>query len=159
MYLHMLVWLKNVTQIKQDIVRADIPWNDLSLAHLGTDLQKSDKSAFKEAEVVDSNGVKKWKMFHHEDAFPLNQKAYISSVLPALRCRMDVQSTDACSYVSKWHDAFDNDAMNSRKVTPFEAAYRHLRGWRLLVELQNKEDHHAKHQQAGSTKKHQLNMM
>ena len=47
---------------------------------------------------------------------------------------MDVQVTDAkamvlgyiTSYVTKWHDAFQNDALCSTEVTGFEAALRYL---------------------------------
>ena len=31
------------------------------------------------------------------------------------------------SYVSKWKDAYSNDALYSRYVTPYQAAYRHLK--------------------------------
>ena len=34
--------------------------------------------------------------------------------------------------VTKWHDAFDNNALYSKHVGPYEAAYRHLRGLRPL---------------------------
>ena len=38
----------------------------------------------------------------------------------------------ASSYVTKWHDAYDGDAMYSKHVGPYEAAYRHLKGMRPL---------------------------
>ena len=31
------------------------------------------------------------------------------------------------SYVSRWHDAYENDALYSAHVTPFQAAYRHVK--------------------------------
>lgn len=34
--------------------------------------------------------------------------------------------------VTKWHDAFDGDAMYFKHVGPYEAAYRHLRSLRPL---------------------------
>ena len=45
---------------------------------------------------------------------------------------MDVQSSDGkgmilkyvTSYVSKWHDAYSNDALFSLLVGPYQAAYR-----------------------------------
>ena len=51
---------------------------------------------------------------------------------------MDIQTSDgkgmllryAASYVSKWHDAFNSDAMFSIRTGPYQAAYRHLRGLR-----------------------------
>ena len=48
---------------------------------------------------------------------------------------MDFQLTDGkamilryvTSYVSKWHNAYDNNALYSAHVTPFQAAYRHVK--------------------------------
>ena len=78
--------------------------------------------------------------YHPADAFELNLRAYISTLLPSLKCRMDVQSSDGksmivryvVSYVSKWHDAYSNDALFSLHVGPYQAAYRHLRALRPL---------------------------
>ena len=42
-HLHMLVWLKDMTKMKLDAIRADIPWQDKSLAERVLDLQPSDK--------------------------------------------------------------------------------------------------------------------
>lgn len=50
-------------------------------------------------------------LFHPAEAFARNVRAYVSTLLPALKCMMDVQSSDgnglllkyAASYVSKWH--------------------------------------------------------
>ena len=47
---------------------------------------------------------------------------------------MDVQTSDGhgmslqyvTSYVSKWHDSFQSDALYSVHVGPYQAAYRHL---------------------------------
>lgn len=38
----------------------------------------------------------------------------------------------AASYVTKWRNAFDGDAMYSKHVGPYETAYRHLRSLRHL---------------------------
>ena len=77
-------------------------------------------------------------LFHPSEAFAKNLRAYISTVLPALKCRMDMKTSDAkgmllryaASYVSKWHDAFNSDVMFSIRTGPYQAAYRHLRGLR-----------------------------
>ena len=42
-YLHMLVWLKDITKIKLEAVRADIPWSNKLLAQQVLHLQPSDK--------------------------------------------------------------------------------------------------------------------
>ena len=44
-HLHMLVWLKDMTKMKLDAIRADIPWQNKSLAQQVLDLQASDKQA------------------------------------------------------------------------------------------------------------------
>ena len=60
--------------------------------------------------------------FHHpEDAFAKKLRGYISTVTPALKCRMDMRRTDGCgtifkyasSYATKWHYAYDGNAMHS----------------------------------------------
>ena len=48
-------------------------------------------------------------------------RGYVSTVMPALKCRMDMRHTDRCgtifkyasSYATKWHDAYDGNAMHS----------------------------------------------
>lgn len=76
--------------------------------------------------------------FHPSEALATNLRAHISTVLPALKCQMDIQTSDgkdmlhgyAASYVSKWHDAFNSDVMFSTRTGPYQVAYRHLRGLR-----------------------------
>ena len=66
------------------------------------------------------------KLHHPEDAFAKNLRGYVSTVMPALKCRMDMRRTDRCStivtyvssYATKWHDAYDGDPMHSRQVGP-----------------------------------------
>ena len=143
-HLHMLVWLKNAKQIRLDLIRGDIPWANMKLAKMVNELQKSDKGCLEKSvdktdvHVVDETEY--LKLFHPADAFAENLRAYISTITPSLKCRMDVQSANregmllkyAASYVSKWHDAFNNDSMFSLHVGPYEAAYRHLKGLRPL---------------------------
>ena len=140
----MLVWLKHLKEVKSNLIRADIPWNDLNLAYEVNKLQPSNKGSIAEndngTEVVLDRDRETLRLFHPKEAFEKNLRAYISTVTPALKCRTDVQCTDgkgmllkyAASYVTKWHDAFDGDAMYSRHVGPYEAAYRHLRSLRPL---------------------------
>ena len=74
-------------------------------------------------------------LYYPEESFALNLRAYILTLIPSLRCRMDIQFSDGkamllryvTSYVSKWKDAYSNDALYSRYVTPYQAAYRHLK--------------------------------
>ena len=53
---------------------------------------------------------------------------------------MDIQTSNGqsmilryiASYVSKWQDAYSNDAMLSTHVGPHQAAYRHVRSLKPL---------------------------
>ena len=74
------------------------------------------------------------KLYHPADAFAVNLRTYIGSVVPSLKCRMDVQTSDShgmllhylTSYVSKWQDSFQSDSLYSAHVGPYQAAYKHL---------------------------------
>ena len=97
-------------------------------------LQPSEKPGvplFQEAtKVSHHNGKQILQLFHPSEAFAINIRAYVSTVLPALKCRMDIQTSDrkgmllryAANYVSKWHDAFNSDAMFSIPTGPYQAA-------------------------------------
>ncbi|KAJ7386050.1 hypothetical protein OS493_012384 [Desmophyllum pertusum] len=135
---------RNPKEIKINALRADIPWDNPELAYHAADLQKSDKSALPinigKTEVKTVNEKDAITFFHPPEAFAMNLRAYISTLLPSLKCRMDVQTSDgkgmllkyASSYVSKWQDGYSNDALFSMHVTPYQAAYRHLRALRPL---------------------------
>ena len=141
-HLHMLVWLKDLTKMKLDAIRADIPWSNKLLAQQVLGLQPSEKPGvplFQEpTRVSQHNGEQLLQLFHPAEAFTINLRAYISTILPTLICRMDVQTSDrkgmllryAASNVSKWHDSFNSDAMFSIRTGPYQAAYRHLPGLR-----------------------------
>ena len=137
----MLVWLKDITKIKLEAIRADIPWSNKLLAQQVLHLQPSDKpgvflstrnKSFKSQWQTIITIVSSFK------AFAKFLRAYVSTILPSLKCRMDIQTSDgkgmllryAASCVSKWHDAFNSDAMFSIRTGPYQAAYRHLRGLR-----------------------------
>lgn len=44
-HLHMLVWFKELKDLKPNLIRADIPWNDLNLAYEVNKLQPSNKGS------------------------------------------------------------------------------------------------------------------
>jgi hypothetical protein len=58
-------------------------------------------------------------LHYPKESFAVNLRAYIETVLPTLKCRMDVQGTDGrhmvlrcvTSYVSQWKDAYTNEAL------------------------------------------------
>ena len=74
------------------------------------------------------------RLHHPAEAFAVNLCGYISSLVPSLKCRMDVQTSDGrgmvvryvASYVSKWQDSYQNDSLYSKHVGPNQAAYKHL---------------------------------
>ena len=75
-------------------------------------------------------------IYHPREAFVTGLRGYIATLLPMLKCRIDVQISDgkemllryATSYVSKWQDSFATTGMYNRCVTPCQAAMRHFKG-------------------------------
>ena len=137
-HVHLLVWLKDIKRIRLKLLRADIPWADPQLSYEVSKLQKSDKGAFvltnDQTEVLSVRETQVVKLHHFAKAFALNLRAYISSLIPSLKCRMDVQTSDGhgmllryvTSYVSKWQDSFETGSLYSIHVGPYQAAYKHL---------------------------------
>lgn len=126
-HVHLLVWLNNLSTMQTNLIRADIPWENADLAFEVADLQPSTKDAFPLKESPTTITVNnQLSLYHPVDAFTMNLRAYLSTVIPFLHCRMDVQVTDHKSVVSKFHDERVRDSLYSRHVTPYMAAYRHL---------------------------------
>ena len=84
-HLHMLVWLTDMTKMKLNVFRADVPWENPDLAYLASDLQKSNTSALhlktSPTEVTSHQGTPSLSFYHPADAFELNLRAYISTLL------------------------------------------------------------------------------
>lgn len=118
---------------------SDIPWGDVDSAYLVYNLQKSDKGSLSINEndtiVEIHNNVPTLKICHPAEAFAHNIRGYISTILPALQCRMDVQCSDGhsmllkyvSSYVTKAHDTYNSDALYTVHTTPYQAAFRFLK--------------------------------
>ena len=120
-HLHLLVWLKDITKIQYHLIRADTPNDHPDLVYLVNKYQPSDKpSSSLKLQNQDSffeskNGKHVLHLKHPAEEFAMNLRAYISSVLPALQCSMDFQTTDGrsmslryvTSYVTKHHDAIE----------------------------------------------------
>ena len=144
LHLHLLVWLQNVKSIQFERIRADIPKEHHSLAFLAQKLQKSDKKApclTLQSETTHVKNVQNehvLSVIHPADAFAKNLRAYIDTLLPTLKCSMDIQTTDGrsmvlryiSSYVSKWHDAVDVNSLYSQHVSAHQAAFQYLRNLR-----------------------------
>lgn len=138
-HVHLLVWLKNVTMIHHKLIRADVPWENPNLAFLVHKLQQSDKGALEcnetTSQFVVHNGNSVLQVYHPQEAFALNLRCYLSTLLPALRCRMDLQFSNGndmllqhvSSYVSKWQYAYSSERLFSKQTSPYQAAYRHIK--------------------------------
>lgn len=143
-HIHMLIWLKSIKHIPLDNIRADIPFADQDQAFLVYNLQQSDKDALPfhdgDTDVFVNDKRETLRICHPAEAFAENIRGYISAVLPALRCRMDVQSSNGhgmvlkyvSSYVSKCHDGFKSDCLYTAHTTPYQAAFRHLKEQSIL---------------------------
>ena len=136
--IHLLIWLDDCTNVDWSQLRADIPWNNPDLAFQVCKYQKSKRklNVMNEGPTTlhTSHGSTQIKFHHPSDAFALNLRTYIASVLPALRCHMDVQSGNGqamvlryvTDYVTKSSDSFVGESLNSSYVQPYTAAYRFL---------------------------------
>ena len=136
------MWLIDIKRICLNLVHADIPWCNGDVSFDVSNLQKSDKGAMplndSATQVVLTNGTPLLKLYHPADAFAVNLRAYISSLLLSLKCRMDVQTSDGhgmllryvTSYVSKWQDSFHSDSLYSGHAETYDGrhAYRFYRG-------------------------------
>jgi hypothetical protein len=92
---HLLVWLNDITKIKHNLIRADLPNDNPDLSYLASKYQRSDKpsSSLKlqqeDTYFENKNGKHVLHLKHPAEEFAMNLRAYISSVLPALQCSMD----------------------------------------------------------------------
>lgn len=139
-HLHLLVWLHNITKIQKQFIRADIPRHNPELSYLVHKLQPSDKrSHCLNMQTQESFfELKEGKYVHHlkhpSEEFALKLRAYISTIIPALQCRMDYQTTDGLamilryvtSYVAKSHDSTNFSNLYSYHVDGRQAAIHYL---------------------------------
>ena len=140
LHIHLLIWLKDITKTQHQLIRADIPRTNPHLAFLAYKLQKSDKhspnlnlqNAESFFEMRDGKNVQHLK--HPAAEFALNLRAYISTLLPTLKCSMDYQTTDGVgmllryvsSYVTKFRDDTPIDSLYSYNLQGRQAAIRYL---------------------------------
>ena len=140
LHLHMLVWLKDIRHAQHQFIRADIPRTHPNLAFLVHKLQPSDKRShclnlqYENSFFRLQNGKHVQHLKYPAEEFALNLRAYIATILPALKCRMDYQTTDGVavllryvtSYVSKSQDSTQIDSMYSYELQGRQAAVRYL---------------------------------
>ena len=139
-HLHMLVWLKDIRHTQHQSFRADIPRSHPDLAFLVHKLQTSDAKShclnlqYENSFFCRENGKYVPHLKHPAEEFALNLRAYISTIIPALKCRMDFQTTDGVamllryviSYVAKSQDATQIDSMYSYELQGRQAAVHYL---------------------------------
>ena len=93
-HIHLFLWL-DVSKCSYDLINADLPNTDRELAFLVYDLQQSHKTVLPFNEnptclTTDEEGKSNISLHYPKSAFALKLRAYISSVLPFLKCSMDV---------------------------------------------------------------------
>ena len=139
-HLHLLIWLKDITKIQHKLIRADLPDDNPDLSFLASNYQQSDKpSSSLRLQETESHFTKvgdksTLHLKHPAEAFACNLQAYISTVLPALECSMDFQTTDnramllryVTSYVTKWQDGISSDSLYSYNISGGQAAVRYV---------------------------------
>ena len=123
-----------------------IPWANTNDAFLVADTQKSSSSCLPLSKApdsfVDTADGRTHPQFHYtpEDA-SRNLRAYVGTLLGALRCRTDVQLADGkgmllkyvSSYVTKMHEAATVEGLYCTDVAGFQVANSFLRTVRPLA--------------------------
>ena len=131
-----MIWLQDITKIKHQFIRADIPNDHPDFSYLACKHQGSDKPSYflnlqEQQTFFENKGEEAiLHLKHPADAFALNLRAYISTLLAALQCSMDFQTTDGramllsyvTSYVTKWQDGLGPDALYSYHISGGQAA-------------------------------------
>ncbi|KAJ7359029.1 hypothetical protein OS493_019936 [Desmophyllum pertusum] len=143
-HLHLLVWLRDPTKIRHDLLQASIPWRLSDEAYTVASVQKSDKSVLPldpgDNRFEEGKEGSRLVFHYNEEDAQRNIRAYVTSLLGALRCRTDVQSTDGkgmvlkyvSSYVLKWHNGASNEGLHCNDVSGFQAACTFLRSMHPL---------------------------
>ena len=105
-HLHLLVWLRDPTKIRHDLLQASIPWRLSDEAYTVASVQKSDKSVLPldpgDNRFEEGKEGSRLVFHNNEEDAQRNIRAYVTSLLGALRCRTDVQSTDGKGMVLKY---------------------------------------------------------
>ena len=118
LHLHMLVWVKDVSVIRADLLHASIPWQNKNDAFQVVDIQKSDRSSLAVKEttsnsfVQTADGSTQLEFRYTTEDARRNIRAFVTTLLGSLRCCTDVQVADGkamllkyvTSYVTKMHD-------------------------------------------------------
>ena len=130
LHLHMLVWVKDLSLIRVNLLHASIPWNNTNDAFLVADTRQSSSSCLPLSEGPNSfverpDGPPHLEFHYTAEDASRNLWAYITTLLGALRCRTDVQLADGrgmllkyvSSYVTKMHEAATVEGLYCTDVT------------------------------------------
>ena len=144
-YLHMLVWLEDVSCIRADLMHASVPWDNAHDALLVANTQKSHQSCLAvnnapDAFITDANRNTTLQFQNTEDDAERNIRAFITTLLGSLKCCTDVQLADGkamllkyvSSYVTKMHESATSEGLYCKDVTGYQAAHSFLRTVRPL---------------------------
>ena len=146
LHLHMLVWVKDLALIRANLLRASIPWGNVEDAFLVADIQKSSSSCLPLFEGPDcfeqrEDGSSTLRFHYGEEDSARSLRAFVTTLLGALRCRSDVQVADGwgmllkyvSSYVTKMHESATSEGLYCTDVTGYQAANSFLRTVRPLA--------------------------
>ena len=137
-HLHLLVWLKDITKSQHQFVRADFAKDHPDF--YVNKYQSSDKPSpclflqNRDSFFETKDGKQVLHLKHPAEEFAVHLRAYISTLLPALRCSMDFQITDGramllryvTSYVTKWQDGISADSLFSYHISGGQAVTRYV---------------------------------
>ena len=136
LHLHMLVWVKDVSVVRADLLQASIPWQNQSDAFLVADVQKSDRSSLAVNEspcnsfVQKPDGTTQLEFRYTAEDTHRNIRAFVTTLLGSMRCRTNVQVADGkemllkyvTSYVMKMHDASTSKGLYCLDISGFQVA-------------------------------------
>ena len=118
LHLHMLVWVKDISATRADLLHASVLWENAEDAFTVASIQKSDKSCLPvrhhpDSFITERNGRHTLQFQHTEDDAERHIRAYITTLLGSLHCRTDIQLADGkalllkyvSSYVTKMHES------------------------------------------------------
>ena len=140
LHLHMLVWVKDMSATRADLLHASLPWGNAEDAFTVASIQKSDKSClpvrdYSDSFITERNGRHTLQFQHTEDDADRHIRAYVTTLLGSLHCRTDVQLADGkalvlkyvSSYVTKMHESATSEGLYCTDVTGYQAAHSFLR--------------------------------
>lgn len=146
LHLHMLVWVKDITVIRANLLHASIPCDNAEDAFLVADTQKSDRTCLpirshQDSFVQGPDGRDLLEFLYTEEDARRNIRAYVTTLLGSLRCRTDVQLADGkamllkyvSSYVTKMHETATSEGLYCCDITGYQAANSFLRTVRPLA--------------------------